>query len=269
MCGTNMVVRRVALQEVGGMCEENIAEDFLTSLFLQERGWESVYVPEVLAEGLAPEDFLSYVKQQYRWARGSLEVVFRFNPLFRPGMNWQQKLQYLTSASYYLSGVVIAMDALFPLIFFFTGQIPLAISTMSLSAVFLPYILLSLYSLMLLSGFSYTFRALAFSLSSWNIQLQALWGVLIGRKSSFAVTSKTRLSGNFLYLVWPHLFYILLAAVGAVYALFREGATASVMNNIAWALLNSAVFLPFILAAAGPLPVWLGGPTPKPKREAA
>ena len=91
MCGTNVAVRRTALDEVGGLCQTNIAEDFLTSLLMHERGWRSVYVPEVLAQGLAPEDFLSYYKQQHRWARGSLEVIFKYNPLRRRGLTWPQR----------------------------------------------------------------------------------------------------------------------------------------------------------------------------------
>ncbi|NJK71390.1 MAG: glycosyltransferase [Thermales bacterium] len=65
MCGTNMVIRRTAILEAGGMCETNIAEDFLTSLFIHEKGWKSIYVPEILAEGLAPERLLCpTIKQQ-------------------------------------------------------------------------------------------------------------------------------------------------------------------------------------------------------------
>ena len=45
MCGTNLVFRREALEEVGGMCEKSITEDFLTSVFLHNKGWVSVYVP--------------------------------------------------------------------------------------------------------------------------------------------------------------------------------------------------------------------------------
>jgi cellulose synthase (UDP-forming) len=250
MCGTNMLLRRKAIEEAGGMCETNIAEDFLTSLFIHEKGWRSVYVAEVLAEGLAPEDFLSYYKQQYRWARGSLEVIFKYNPLFRRGLSWSQRIQYLASASYYLTGIVILIDSLFPLIFFFTGQIPVQISTMTLSAVFIPYILFNIYSLQLSTNFAYTFRALAFSLASFTIHIRALIAVILQQKTSFTVTSKTQITGNFLYLVTPQLIYIALAIIGSGLALSREGANASVLNNIAWALLNVTVYLPFIAAAS-------------------
>src|ERR1035438_6096492 len=35
ICGTNVAISRKALIAAGGMCETSIAEDFLTSLFIQ------------------------------------------------------------------------------------------------------------------------------------------------------------------------------------------------------------------------------------------
>lgn len=249
MCGTNMLLRKSALLESGGMSEESIAEDFLTSLLIHQKGWKSIYVDEVLAEGLAPEDFLSYYKQQFRWARGSLEVVFRYNPLFRRGLTMAQRIQYLSSASFYLSGVIVAINAMLPLVFFFTGLEPLGIGTMTLALVFIPYILLILYSIQLTSNFSYTFRALSFSLSSFPIHLQALWQIIRGKKSGFVVTSKKKLSGNHSYLVAPHFVYIGLVVAGVIVAVLREGPSAAVLSNLAWAVIYIAVFVPFIAAA--------------------
>lgn len=249
MCGTNMVIRRAALDEVDGMCETNIAEDFMTSLFLHERGWKSTYVPEVLARGLAPEDFLSYYKQQHRWARGSLEIIFRYNPLLRRGLTWAQKIQYLASSSYYLSGPVVLMNALLPVLFFFTGITVFTISTNALAAVFIPYICFSLYVLQRSASFTYTFRALAFSMGSFWLQMSALAGVLTGRKTAFAVTSKQQLTGNFLHLVIPHLLYVALTVIGIGVAVNRDGLVASVVTNASWALLSCATFLPMIYAA--------------------
>ena len=249
MCGTNMVMRRAALNEVGGMCETNIAEDFMTSLFLHERGWKSTYVPEVLARGLAPEDFLSYYKQQHRWARGSLEIIFRYNPLFRRGLTLPQKIQYLASASYYLTGPVALMNGLLPILFFFTGIEVFTISTNALAMVFIPYICLSLYVLQRSSSFTYSFRALSFSTGSFWLQITALYGVLTGRKTAFAVTSKQQLTGNFLHLVVPHFLYAGLTAVGIAVAVSREGLTASVLTNASWALITCSLFAPMVYAA--------------------
>ena len=249
MCGTNMVIRRKPLEDVGGMCDTNIAEDFVTGLFIHQKGWKSVYVPEVLAEGLAPEDFLSYYKQQLRWARGSLEVLFKYNPIFKRGLTWSQKIQYLSSASYYLSGVFVLINALIPLTFFFTGAVPFVVSTMSLAIVFLPYMFLTLYIVQLTTNFTYTFRALSFSMSSWTIHIRALSELIRGKKSGFAITSKRAVEGNFAKLVSFHIAYFLIGAIAISYGIFRYGLTASVTTNAAWVILNSIIFTPFIRAA--------------------
>ena len=249
MCGTNMVLRRVALEEAGGMSEKSIAEDFLTSLLIHEKKWKSVYVDKVLAEGLAPEDFLSYYKQQFRWARGSLEILFSYNPLFRRGLTFAQKIQYLSSSSYYLSGIIVLINALLPLTYFFLQLKPLTINTMTLALIFLPYIFVILYTLQMTSNFTYTFRALSFSLGSSTIYIKALWATITRRQNAFAVTSKTRVSGNHGKLVLPHLMYIALVAAGIIYGVMREGWSASMLSNIAWAMIYIAAFAPFIAAA--------------------
>ncbi len=249
MCGTNMVIRRTALVEAGGMCDTNIAEDFITGMFIHENGWKSTYVPKVLAEGLAPEDFLSYYKQQHRWARGSLEVLFKYNPLFRSGLSWPQKIQYIASASFYISGIFTLITALIPLIYFFTGAVPFAISTMTLTAIFLPYIFLAIFNLQQSCNFAYTFRALSFSIAKFPVHVQALFAVIFGHNSAFAITSKKKIEGNFLRLVIPHLTYIGAVIIGIGFAIVREGISPSLLTNTAWAGFYIAIFAPFIKAA--------------------
>lgn len=249
MCGTNMVIRRSVLEEVGGMCTESIAEDFITGLLIHARGYRSTYVPEVLAEGLATEDLLSYSKQQFRWARGALDVIFRWNPIFMRGLTFAQKVQYLSSSSFYLSGIVIVIDALLPIVFFYTGLIPLHISGMLLATVFLPYFLWTLYSIQRTSNFTFTFSSIGFSMGSFSIHLRALASAATFRKSAFGITEKHGVQGNFLPLARWHMLYIAVAALGVPVALLREGVSASLLNNGAWALLNSIIFLPFIRAA--------------------
>lgn len=249
MCGTNMVIRREALEAVGGMNEASIAEDFITGAFIHARGWKSVYVPEVLAEGLAPEDFLSYYKQQFRWARGALDVIFRFNVLTMPGLTIAQRMQYLSSASFFLSGTVVFVNILIPLAFFYFGVVPVSISGMLLALVLLPYLFLTFYTLQRSTNFRFTFESLAFATAGFNIHLQALWAAMTGHKSTFSITSKTALQGNFVKYVTPHLAYIALVFIGVGVALLREGVSASLINNLAWALVFIGVFSPFIYAA--------------------
>jgi cellulose synthase (UDP-forming) len=248
MCGTNMVIRREALEAVGGM-DESITEDFTTGMFLHEKGYKSVYVPEVLAEGLAPEDFLSYYKQQFRWARGGFDIIFKHNVLGKKHLSFRQKLQYFASISFYLSGTVIVIYALLPLIFFFTGLVPFKVSTMLLALVFLPYIFLTLYALQRSANSTFTFNSLAFSVSSFSIHVRALFSALFGKKASFSITSKKKLQGNFLFLVWPHILYVALAILGMAIGFWREGLSASMIANMCWTILYMTIFSQFIILA--------------------
>jgi len=249
LCGTNMVLSRAAFSQVGGMCTDSIAEDFVTGLLLHARGYTSVYVPEVLAEGLAAEDLQSYSNQQFRWARGAFDVIFRYNPLFMRGLSWAQRVQYLSSASFYLAGIVVVIDALLPLMFFYTGAVAIQMSSMLLAAIFLPYIFLTLYMIGRVSKSSFTFQSLGFSMGSFGIHTSAFFAAITGRKNTFLVTSKQALRGNFIPIIKWHLLYCVVALVGIVVAFDREGITASLLNNGMWALLNMSIFAPFIKTA--------------------
>ncbi len=86
-------------------------------------------------------------------------------------------------------------------------------------------------------------------MAGFNIHLSAIWANIIGAKSSFSVTSKRRLKGNFLSLVVPQIAYVFAVSIGIVFAILREGFTASFMSNLAWAVLNTMIFAEFISAA--------------------
>ena len=64
-CGTNVVFRRKALEDVGGFPEHSVTEDFALSIELHARGrgpGDRSRSWEVLAVGLGPEDMASYVR---------------------------------------------------------------------------------------------------------------------------------------------------------------------------------------------------------------
>ncbi len=249
MCGTNMLISRPALMAVGGMCTESIAEDFITGLFMHAKGYVSIYHPEVLVEGLATEDLLSYSKQQFRWARGALDVIFRYNPLFMSGLTWAQRIQYLSSASFYLSGIFVVIDSLLPIVYFYTGLVAVRLDGMLLAAIFLPYFFFTLYVLQRSSNFTFTFSSLGFSMGGFNIHIRAFFSAATFQRAAFLITQKNKTQGNFLPLVKWHSIYVLLVVGGIGASLYREGFSSSLINNGAWGLLNCIVFFPFIRAA--------------------
>ncbi|MFA5136074.1 MAG: glycosyltransferase [Patescibacteria group bacterium] len=249
ICGTNVIVRRKTLQESGGINEKSIAEDFLTSLYIHQKGWKSVYIPEILAQGLAPEDLLSYYKQQLRWARGSVEILFRHNPIFKNGLTINQRIEYLASTLYYCNGIIVLIDSVVPIMFLLFNLSPIHTATSTFAIFFLPFITSIIYSLHLISQGELTFRAISFTQSSWYLQIQAVLSSILGKKMEFSVTPKKAQTGNFLFLAYPHLAYVFIALFSIVYAVYRDGLTPAVITNTSWVLFNVVLFIPYIIAS--------------------
>jgi len=73
--GTMTLVRRQALQQVGGWAEWCITEDAELGLRLFEHGYEAQYLPQSYGRGLMPETFMDYKKQRFRWAYGAVQIL--------------------------------------------------------------------------------------------------------------------------------------------------------------------------------------------------
>ncbi len=85
-CGSCAVLRREALDEIGGIAVETVTEDAHTSLRMQMNGWNTAYINIPQAAGLATERLSAHVGQRIRWARGMIQILRTDNPLFAPGL---------------------------------------------------------------------------------------------------------------------------------------------------------------------------------------
>jgi hypothetical protein len=73
--GTMGLIRRAALDEIGGWAEWCITEDAEASLRLLARGWKSIYWNRPFGEGLMPLDFAGLRRQRFRWAFGGVQIL--------------------------------------------------------------------------------------------------------------------------------------------------------------------------------------------------
>lgn len=103
--GSGGLLRRTALEAIGGFQTETITEDLHTSLLLHANGYKSCYLNETLTSGLMPETFEGHTKQRARWATGTAQVLVRANPLFMRGLTWPQRLDYFGSIHYFFFGL--------------------------------------------------------------------------------------------------------------------------------------------------------------------
>ncbi|MDR3087081.1 MAG: glycosyltransferase [Azoarcus sp.] len=96
--GTMTLVRRLALEEVGGWSEWCICEDTELGLRLIEKGYDTRYVDHVLGRGLTPSDFAAIKSQRFRWAFGAMQILKAHLPqmLGRSTLNLAQRYHFLT-----------------------------------------------------------------------------------------------------------------------------------------------------------------------------
>lgn len=190
-CGSCGMLRRSALAEIGGFSTETIIEDMETSLVLHTRGYKSVYHPEALAFGLAPGSASSFQVQRLRWAQGSMQMLRKFNPLFLKGLTPEQRACYFAANVYPVDGLQKAIFYLTPVVFLFTGVVPIKAGTEELMSRLIPYLILSIGAFELVArGTGWLFIQERYNMAKFFTYIMSLPTLFTNRKLKFNVTPK-------------------------------------------------------------------------------
>lgn len=197
----------------------SVTEDMATSMRLHARGWRSVFHPEVLAEGLAPEDLASALKQRLRWAQGTIQILLREKPLRMKGLAFPQRIAYLTTMYSYFSGFSTLLLLLAPIVYLFTGIAPVASSHAALLWHLVPALLLNRLMFWSAARGVRVWRGEQYAVALFPLWIQAVVSVLMGARIRFVVTPKKRQEGAYLHLVWSQLVIIGLTIVAIAYGL--------------------------------------------------
>lgn len=124
-CGSNGIVRRSAMEEIGGkMPSGSITEDMLLTLAFLRKGYVTRYLNERLAVGLAPESLAAFFVQRARWARGAVQLLFLKEGPLGPGLTPIQRAMFLPTHWITQSFSQIAAMST-PAIYLLTGLMPL------------------------------------------------------------------------------------------------------------------------------------------------
>jgi cellulose synthase (UDP-forming) len=281
--GTNAVLRREALVSVGlqyfadefvkdgkkldefeligGVSSNSITEDMNTAMRLHSSGWKSIYHHELLAEGLAPDDLSSTLKQRMRWSQGTIQVLMRENPLTKPGLTFWQRLHYFKTTYSYFSGFATLVFIACPIIYFFTGTIPVETYGFDFTIHFLPAFIINRLTF-LAAGWGINaaelWRSEQYSISLFPLFIQSVWSVLTGQPIKFQVTPKQRQSGIYLQLIWPQITVFILMILGIIWSIYRlaigqlETPWVYLINtlwgiyilSLLWAIISAAVWQP-------------------------
>jgi len=252
-CGTNVILRRQALLDVGGFDETSVTEDFATSLRFHIGGWSSAYLNKVCAFGMGPEDLGGYFKQQFRWALGTVGLLrsigreFLRGPSRLPAAKWWE---YFLSGTHYFVGWVFFVMAICPVLYLFTDMPSYFARPELYFLFFLPYIILTgtifLYSM---SQRKYGFRELAQGILlqavSFPVYMQASLLALLGVRGSFGITPKGGSTSLPMYRLWPQLGLALVCLGAFAWGMLRvfhgDGPLLALLTNSAWCLYHFGI----------------------------
>lgn len=236
----------------------HVSEDIYTSIELhadRERGWKSALQPTPECRMLSPQDLQSWTVQRFKYAGGSLDIAWNDNPIFRPGLTLAQKLMYGATFWSYLGALWTPVFLLGPVIYLFTGISPVAAYSADYFLHAIPFLVVMELAMMLGTWGASSFAARAGHIAFFPLGLKAIATVLKGRRISFPVTPKSRLSGRFLNLVRPQITVIALSLAAAAWALAWRlsgdwtGSDAGLVTNLAWAGFNCLALAPMLRAA--------------------
>jgi cellulose synthase (UDP-forming) len=247
-CGSCAVLRRGPLEEIGGIAVETVTEDAHTALKLHRRGYNTAYLREVLAGGLATESLSGHIGQRIRWARGMAQIFRLDNPLFGPGLKPLQRLCYSNAMLHFFSGIprLVFLTAPLAYLYFQFHIINAAATTIALYAA--PHLVQSSLANSHIQGrFRHSFWNEAYeAVLSWYIALPTTVALLAPHQGKFNVTAKGGLVERDFFdwrISMPYLVLVVLNIGGALLAIPRllywnafEADT--VVLNLVWTLFN-------------------------------
>lgn len=245
--GSNTVLSRQALDEIGGLVVGTITEDFATGMKIQSRGYRCYALNEVHASGLSPESLEDLYSQRIRWGRGVIQTFKAFNPLFMKGLNFFQKLLYFSAFSYWYFGIWRLIFFLAPIFFSVFGIIVLSTDALQMLKVWLP--------MYVFTNLTFVFFTKGIRSVSWThvydtiLFPQITKGVIIEtfgfKMSKFKVTPKENVKRdsyiNRFELVKVQIVLAILSFVGMIritYAFFINNFELQYLINLFWLSYN-------------------------------
>lgn len=233
--GSNTVISRQALEDVGYIVEGSITEDFATGIEIQKKGYLCFAIDKTLAHGLAPTDLPGLIKQRERWGRGCVQTM-RSSKLIFSKMPFGAKLSYISSFLYWWTFLRRFIYIASPILFTVFGIRIVECELWQLALFWLPYYLLYNHSLKILSGEIRTQRwsnivdTIIFPYMIIPIFLESI-GV---RQRKFFVTSKKQNVETNSYFIYaaPHIILAIASIIGLGFSINNVAKSGLIHNFI-------------------------------------
>jgi cellulose synthase (UDP-forming) len=120
--GTSFVVRRDAIEALGGFPKDTVTEDLHLTYALMKRGLRTIWLNERLSVGLSAESLASYITQRCRWCLGTIQLgLLKDGPLRGRGYSFNQRIHYLHGLLFWFCRPFIVALLTAPILYYFLG----------------------------------------------------------------------------------------------------------------------------------------------------
>jgi cellulose synthase (UDP-forming) len=250
-CGSGVVWRRLALDDIGRFPIWNLVEDLQSGMEALKRGWRGSYVSIVGARAQhAPEDLGNVCKQRGTWALDTMRLLIWRS---MKGMNIRQKLQFFDMALFYCQGFPMLILCGMSLIYVVLGVQPVDATTQVYMLHFVPYIIaveLFLWAMAAETGAEslFTVRRMWHGLMFVHMKA-ATKAFLYGphRKPVYRVTRKNNVHQWYWHATVPHIVILLSLAIIVPYGVVVHGMHAILRpDTIYWLAMTAGPLGAFI-----------------------
>jgi len=258
-CGSSAILRRKAIDSVGGFATGTATEDIHTSIRIHSNGWKSLFVNERLAFGLAAGDLKEYHKQRVRWGAGSLGLLLRTkdSPLIIKNLTFMQRLGYINSTLAYIQGQFKLFYYLLPLFIIISPTTHLSIAFIPYLLLFVPYLLASFWITKVYSRNTYQpIYTEQYNIANICANIQAMKGIWkVQKKFPVAVKIKqTKENSPVFYTLVGIVALMVMAELHGIsvfiikmHANVHELLQSSLVVGLFWNAFNIAIFASFLL----------------------
>ncbi len=113
--GTNFLIRRSIIEEIGGWDTKALAEDTEISFRIYRMGYKIMFMPKAVTWEQEPQTFKVWFKQRTRWVKGNIYVIFKDIKYLFDLKSGPIKFDIIYFTSIYLFGLTasIISDVLF------------------------------------------------------------------------------------------------------------------------------------------------------------
>lgn len=254
MCGTNVIIRLDHLKEIGGMDETSITEDIATSFIFHYKGYKSLYLDRVYAEGMPPPSLSAYFTQQMRWAYGTIQNLKKVSKAFfksprslKPGQWWEY---IILNGSWYFLGWTLLLWLIYPIAVLTFGIRPLILGSVNISfLIFIMMIGSQFFTSIHERGYRIRdlFLAQGLFFGLFPIYIRASVYAIVGKKLEFRVTPKGRTKTIPFVHLCPQFFMlgllIISIIVGISGVVTGQITTPHIHMIICWAIYSATMLL--------------------------